>query len=67
MEAMEQRLLTIAEAARMLALRPGTLRSWCYQRRLSRVRVGKRSVRIPLSEIRRIIAEGTEPMTAERA
>jgi len=55
-----EKLLTVAEAAKFLALRPGTIRAWCYQRRLGRVRVGRRAVRIPASEVRRIIREGSE-------
>jgi excisionase family DNA binding protein len=58
-----ERLLTVSEVAKILALRPGTIRAWCYQRRLSRVLVGKRSVRIPASEVRRIIREGSESLT----
>jgi excisionase family DNA binding protein len=56
----EKRLVTVNEAARILALRPSTVRVWCYQRRLARVRIGKRAIRIPLTEIHRIIRDGTE-------
>ena len=59
MEGHEQ-LLTVREAARALALRPATIRAWLYQRRLARVRIGKRAVRIPISEVQRIIREGRD-------
>jgi excisionase family DNA binding protein len=52
---MMDRLLTVSEAARMLALRPGTIRVWCYRGLLAYVKVGTRAVRIPVSEIRRIV------------
>lgn len=62
MEVVEQmqsaRLVTVNQAATMLGLRPGTIRAWYYQRRLSRVRVGKRAIRIPLLEVQRILREG---------
>jgi excisionase family DNA binding protein len=53
------RLLTIAEAAEELSLKPKTLRAWIAQKRVTVVRPGGWTVRIPESEIERIIAEGT--------
>jgi excisionase family DNA binding protein len=55
----KEQLLTVREAAKALALQPGTIRAWCYQRRLFPVRIGKRAVRIPLAELHRIIREGS--------
>jgi len=55
------RLLTVTQAAEALNLKPSTVRAWLLARRLARVRVGRRAVRIPASEIDRIVAEGTIP------
>jgi excisionase family DNA binding protein len=59
-------LLTVPEAARRLALRESTVRAWLLRRRISKVRVGRRAVRIPAAEIERLIAEGTVPAREER-
>jgi excisionase family DNA binding protein len=53
-------LVNTKEAADALGLRPATLRSWMGQRRIEVVRLG-RSVRIPISEIERLIDEGRIP------
>jgi excisionase family DNA binding protein len=54
-----QQLLTAAQVAERLAIKESTIRAWLLARRLARVRVGRRAVRIPESEVERIIAEGT--------
>lgn len=61
-----QLLLTIPEAAARLALKESTVRAWLLARRLSKVRVGRRAVRVPASEIDRIIAEGFIPAREDR-
>jgi excisionase family DNA binding protein len=53
------KLLTIAEAAEELSLKPKTLRAWIAQKRVTVVRPGGWTVRIPETEVDRIIAEGT--------
>jgi len=53
-------LLSTKEAADALGLRPATLRSWMGQRRIEVVHLG-RSVRIPKTEIERLIGEGRIP------
>ena len=58
-------LLSIAEAARRLGLRPITIRLWASARKISRVRLGRR-VLIPASEITRLIEAGTIPALPER-
>ena len=55
----EQQLLTAAQVAERLAMKESTIRAWLLARRLARVRVGRRAVRIPASEVQRIIDEGT--------
>lgn len=54
-------LLTVSEVAARLNLRESTIRAWLLRRRICWVRVGRRAVRVPLSEIDRIIAQGTVP------
>lgn len=54
------RLYRINEAAVTLNLSPKTLWDWLGQRRIAAVRLG-RSVRIPETEIDRLIEEGTTP------
>jgi excisionase family DNA binding protein len=53
-------LLTITEFATALRLKPSCIRRWIGERRIETVRVG-RLVRIPSTEIERIICEGTTP------
>ena len=60
-----ERLRTIAEAATELGLSMHTIRSWVTARRLAHIRLG-RAIRIPASEIRRVIDENTVPATEER-
>jgi excisionase family DNA binding protein len=51
---------TIQQSAQELGLSPATLRAWIRQRRIGYIRLG-RAVRIPASEIRRLIEQGTVP------
>jgi len=57
-EKMTDRLQTIDEAAERLRLKPRTVRRWVFLRKVNYIKVGA-SVRIPESEIQRIIDEGT--------
>ncbi len=50
-------LMTVEEAARLLACTPAAIRKWLAQRRLSRVKIG-RLTRLRLEEIERVAAEG---------
>jgi excisionase family DNA binding protein len=59
-EQMHKRLLTVKEAAEDLGLSVHTIRSWVAQRTLASVRLG-RAVRVPETEIQRLIDEGTTP------
>ncbi|HKS73834.1 MAG TPA: helix-turn-helix domain-containing protein [Terriglobales bacterium] len=54
------KLLTIREAAERTNNRESTWRSWVLKRRVLVVKIG-RSVRIPETEIERLIKEGTIP------
>lgn len=51
---------TVTEAAEELNLSVHTIRSWIAQRRLGYVRLG-RAIRIPETEIRKVIDRGTVP------
>jgi excisionase family DNA binding protein len=51
---------TVRQTADELGLSPATLRAWIRERRIGYVRLG-RAVRIPASEIRRLIERGTVP------
>jgi excisionase family DNA binding protein len=53
------KLLTISEAAQELNMKSKTLRAWIAAKRVTVVRPGGWSIRIPASEVERIIAEGT--------
>jgi excisionase family DNA binding protein len=54
------KLVKVPEAAEMLALSQKTVWQWIGERRIGVIRLG-RSVRVPLSEIERLIEEGTTP------
>lgn len=57
----QQQLLRVCDVAKLLAVKESTIRAWLLARRISRVRVGRRSVRVPASEVQRLIQEGTIP------
>jgi excisionase family DNA binding protein len=61
-----EQLLTAAQVAERLSMKESTIRAWLLARRLSHVRVGRRAVRVPVSEIERIIAEGSIPAREPR-
>jgi excisionase family DNA binding protein len=58
-----ERPLKIQQAASELNLSVACLRAWIAQRRITFIRLG-RSIRIPKSEISRLMAEGS--VTAKR-
>ena len=59
------RLLTIFQAADRIGMRPVTLRSWANKRKIGHVKIG-RCLRIPESEIRKIIECGFISAMPER-
>jgi excisionase family DNA binding protein len=59
-------LLRVGEFAAAVNIKESTARAWILSRRLSFVRVGRRAIRIPASEVERIVAEGTVPAREER-
>jgi excisionase family DNA binding protein len=54
------RLLTIAETANRLGLKPATVRHWVWTRSITFVKVG-RAVRVSEDTIQGIIQRGTVP------
>lgn len=51
-------MLTISEAAQALGVKPATVRSWIWKRKIEYVKVS-RSVRIPLAVVQQLIKNGT--------
>lgn len=58
-------MLSIAEAARRLGLKEGTVRLWISRRKIAHVKLG-RAVRVPQEEIERLIRENTIPARPKR-
>jgi excisionase family DNA binding protein len=54
-----QRLLTVKEAAELLACSEAAVRKWIYQQRLPKVKVG-RLTRLRLSDVEALVAEGLD-------
>jgi excisionase family DNA binding protein len=57
----KSRPLTIREAAEALNLSQPTIRAWIARRRIGFIRIGGRSIRVPTSEIDRLLSEGMVP------
>ena len=55
-----ERMLTASEVAERLGLQPETIRSWMARRRITFSKLG-RAVRIPESEVSRLIEAGSVP------
>jgi excisionase family DNA binding protein len=62
----DTKLLTLEQAAERLGLKPVTLRMWASARKIARVKLG-RAVRIPESEIAKIVERGLIPALPERS
>ncbi len=58
------KLLTIEQAAERLGMKPVTVRMWAATRKIARCKIG-RAVRIPESEIERLIAASLIPTAPE--
>jgi len=61
-----EKLLTGVQVAEILGLKPVTIRQWIAKRKLASVKVGDRAVRIPASEVKRIIERGFTPAIPDR-
>jgi excisionase family DNA binding protein len=62
----KENLLTLEQAAQRLGMKTITLRMWASRRKIARCKIG-RSVRIPESEIARIVETSLIPALPERA
>jgi excisionase family DNA binding protein len=60
MQSKQSRFLTVKQAASLLGLAEVTLRVWLAKRKLEYIKMG-RAVRIPVTEITRLVDEGTIP------
>jgi excisionase family DNA binding protein len=54
------RLLSVAEAAKSLTLKPVTVRAWVAARKIASVRIG-RVIRIPAAAVRDVLDRGYRP------
>ena len=60
-QTVNRKILTVLEASVALGLKPSTVRAWILRRQIAHFKVGLRAVRIPESEIQRILSEGLVP------
>lgn len=58
---MSERLLRRTEVARILGLKPATIRAWTSQGRLSYIKLSLRAIRYRLSDIEALIQAGERP------
>lgn len=56
-----EKKFTAREAAEALGVTEACIRRWILTKRIACVKIGKRLVRIPESELRRILHEGYSP------
>jgi excisionase family DNA binding protein len=56
-----ERLLTVAQVAEMLAVKPSTVYTWAYERRLPVVKLRGRALRFRLRAIEKIMREDERP------
>jgi excisionase family DNA binding protein len=62
---MSKQLRTVEQAAEDLNLSVHTIRAWIARRKIACVRLG-RAVRVPVTEIERLLDEGTIPAAPSR-
>jgi excisionase family DNA binding protein len=55
------RLLTVTESARILNLKPSTLRAWILRRKIAYVKLGEKAVRIREEDLPKLVENGTVP------
>ena len=60
-----QKLLTVAQTAEALNVKPSTIRAWLLRRKLPRVSCG-RAVRVPAEAVAEFIERNTIPAREER-
>lgn len=57
----ENRLLTVRETANLLGLKPGTVYLYLRTHQIGFIRVGRWAVRVPQSEVQRLLQLGHVP------
>jgi len=62
----EINLLTVPQAAERLGVTESAIRRWLLERRITSIKVGRRLVRIPASEIQRLVEAGLRPARLAR-
>lgn len=60
-------MLSVRKAAQLRGLEPSTIRLWLAQNRLTYYKIGRKCLRIPESEIERLLHEGIVPRQNHRA
>jgi excisionase family DNA binding protein len=60
LESVRNQQLTVREAAKRLGISPHTVRAWISTKKLGHVRLG-RAVRVPQTEVDRLVAGGWIP------
>jgi excisionase family DNA binding protein len=60
-------MLKVSEVATKLGIRESTVRLWLVKRKIAYVRLSRRAVRVPQSEIDRLIRENTIPASRNGA
>ena len=56
---MGEPLLTVREFADALRIKPGTVYTWIWQKKLAVVKISAHAVRIPASELDRLLSNAT--------
>lgn len=59
-------LLSVRQVAERLGVTEAAIRRWLLERRIASVKVGRRLIRIPSSEITRILNAGFRPVRPSR-
>jgi excisionase family DNA binding protein len=54
-------MLRVPEAAERLGIQSSTMRRWIFKRKIGYVRLGGRAIRIPISEIEKLLEAGFVP------
>ena len=58
-------MFTVEEFSREIGLKPPTIREWMAKRKIAYVKLGTKAVRIPRSELDRLLRESLVPAKAE--
>jgi excisionase family DNA binding protein len=59
-------LLTVRQAAEQLSVTEAAIRRWLLERGIASVKVGRRLIRIPVSEVQRLVEAGLRPARPAR-